>query len=462
MKWKKYGQIFNIKQHKLPLNCIHHAQSPQAISLKDRIRIYFSTRSLDKTTKKFLSHVAFVDYDLSLHNIIGLSQDEIIPLGERGCFDEHGIFPFSPFQDGDRLKAYSCGWSRRSSVSVETSTGFAESFDHGKSFQKLGSGPVFSSSLYEPFLVGDSFVRKFNDQYHMWYMFGQKWVQENDSSEPDRVYKIGHAISNDGISWKRDYKKIIPDILHENECQALPSVVYYHGLYHMVFCYRDVFGFRHDKTKSYRLGYAYSPDLISWTRNDRLLGLNTGADGEWDSDMMCYPCFFAHNNRLYIFYNGNEFGRHGFGMAELIFTPNFKNNNSNANDIKNHLESCNSDFINQLKSRVEISEYSEKLATKAQRIEAWHNDSLIGLIAMYHNSESDKFFISDVSVSKDFEKNGIASQLLTIGLNQTKNKIIELEVHKDNLAAISLYKKFGFYIKTQNEHNYIYMQFDRS
>jgi ribosomal protein S18 acetylase RimI-like enzyme len=456
MKWIKHGLIFNPPDHKL-INgqATEFAQSPQVIILNDRVRIYFSTRVRDNNGQKFYSHVAFADFDLSLQKITGISTKQVIPLGNRGCFDEHGIFPFSPYQDDNKLIAYTCGWSRRSSVSVETATGYAESFDNGETFKKLGSGQIFGASLHQPFLVGDSFVRKYNGVYHMWYMFGQKWVHETEISEPDRVYKIGHAISDDGINWNREDHAIIDDVLHENECQALPTVIHHNGLYHMVFCYRDVFGFRTDKAKSYRLGYAYSTDLVTWHRNDKILNLPTGGNSEWDSDMMCYPHLFALNGSVYLLYNGNHFGRYGFGMAKLEFMPLIKQNTSSANDIFNHLLVCDKDFVTQLQSRIDINVYSQKLHDKAIRFEAWDQNKLIGLVAMYQND--DFCFISNVSVDSKYEHQGIASQLLMIATQNANNSPIKLEVHSNNKTAIHIYTKMGFIISHLND-DYITME----
>ena len=33
--------------------------------------------------------------------------------------------------------------------------------------------------------------------------------------------------------------------------------------------------------------------------------------------MRCYPHLFQVDERTYLMYNGNEFGRFGFGVAEL-------------------------------------------------------------------------------------------------------------------------------------------------
>lgn len=317
MKWNKLGLIFNPIQHKLANNCVEFAQSPQALVFDDFVRVYFSTRSVDQKNGKFLSHIAFVDFDKNFKTIIGVSEDTVIPLGELGCFDEHGIFPINVYRDGERIVAYTCGWSRRISVSVETSTGIAESKDGGLTFKKVGNGPILTSSLNEPFLVGDSFVSVFNGVYHMWYIFGTKWIETQDEG-PARIYKIGHAISIDGISWqKEEGKQIIEDYLNPDECQALPTVIWHNNRYHMYFCYREATKFRKNKDRGYRIGYAYSEDLVSWIRDESSVGIHLSQDDEWDSSMMCYPNVFKCDDKIYLLYNGNEFGRYGFGIAVL-------------------------------------------------------------------------------------------------------------------------------------------------
>jgi len=442
MHWEPMGKLFAPQDYDLPMGCETYAQSPQAIILNDRFRVYCTSRAKDESGK-FLSKVIFIDFDFEW-NIIGHSTDEVISLGGLGVFDEHGIFPFSPHQDGGRLTAYTCGWSRRVSVDVETATGFAQSHDDGVTFEKLGHGPVFASSLHEPMLVGDSFVRKYNGTYHMWYMYGTKWVRENDNAKPDRVYKIGHAVSDDGLDWTPDYKQIIPDILHDNECQALPSVLYHDGIYHMVFAYRDVFGFRNDPSKGYRIGYAYSIDSQNWVRDDELGGLKM-AQGEWDCDMMSYPFLMSHDGKIYCLYNGNQFGAEGFG-GYCLNQSGFiiKHNQSTVEDILNHFKQCDGDFVSELSSRVSLDEYASKLTEKSERFEIWDDKKLVGFVAVYLNG--DNAYITNVSVDSNYQRQGFGTSLVKRAISVTQvhgKKQIALEVHKDNNLAITMYQKMG-------------------
>lgn len=315
MKWSKRGLIFSTREFEQELKGRVYAQSPQALLTEDGFRVYFSTRSVD-SSGKFISHIAFADFCRDLNHVREISSHTVIPLGSLGDFDEHGIFPIHITKHHDKIHAYTTGWNRRTSVSADASIGYAYSLDNGKTFTKPGRGPILTSSLHEPFLVGDPFVLVVDDLYHMWYISGKKWITNPTLPEAERVYKIAHAVSKDGFTWIKENKQQIPDSIGADECQALPSVIEANGIYHMVFCYRDAVGFRSEPGKGYRLGYAYTNDLVNWTRNDEILGLPlTGND--WDGEMMCYPHVFRLNTQIAMLYNGNNFGREGFGLAIL-------------------------------------------------------------------------------------------------------------------------------------------------
>ena len=316
MRWTRLGKIFDPTNHRLPDGCAEFAQSPQALVFDDFVRIYFSTRAVD-TNGKFLSHIAFVDMRKNLRDIIRVSDRTVIPLGGLGCFDEHGIFPMNVLRVGKAVYGYTCGWNRRVSVSVDTAIGLAISHDDGLTFQRIGDGPVLAASLHEPCLVGDGFVKQIGGTFHMWYIFGTGWKRYAPDAAPDRTYKIGHAVSSDGVRWqKEEARQIIPDTLGADESQALPTVIEVAGRHHMFFCYRQSFDFRANRDRGYRIGHAWSDDLLHWTREDDDPQLEIVA-GEWDSDMQCYPHAFECDGRVYLLYNGNQFGRHGFGLAVL-------------------------------------------------------------------------------------------------------------------------------------------------
>lgn len=315
MIWEKIGKVFNPLEHALPNKCVSYAQAPQAFEFEDHFRVYFSAREKDTSTT-YISHVCYAEITKDFRSVKTLSSEPVLKRGETGTYDEHGVFPLHVFHHNSRILGYISGWYRRQSVPADSAIGLAESFDGGQTFSRLGPGPIIGPNLHEPFLIADPFVLCANNTFHMWYVFGKKWITGNQT--PERLYTIGHATSPDGVTWARDGRQTLSNVFEEEEeCQAFPTVCYINGMYHMYFCFRHATDFRTNPDRSYRLGYAYSEDLMTWIRNDALGGLDVSENG-WDSDMICYPNFFQSQDGLFLLYNGNQFGREGFGAARLI------------------------------------------------------------------------------------------------------------------------------------------------
>jgi hypothetical protein len=148
----------------------------------------------------------------------------------------------------------------------------------------------------------------------MWYLNGRKWIADKSKYEP--VYKITHATSLDGFSWKRNGMSILPSI-YEDECQVSFALFHFQEKWNVIFAYRKPIDFRENIKHSYRLGYASSNDLETWNRDDSKVGIDVSESG-WDSEMMAYPQVGEVDGRILLFYCGNNFGRSGFGVAELL------------------------------------------------------------------------------------------------------------------------------------------------
>ena len=203
--------------------------------------------------------------------MIRVSDKTVIPLGELGCFDEHGIFPMNVVRHGDAVYGYTCGWSRRVSVSVDTAIGLAISRDEGLTFQRIGDGPVLAASLHEPCLVGDGFVKVIGGRLPHVAHLRHRLEAVRRGRAPERTYKIGHAVSSDGVNWvKEEARQIIADRLGADESQALPTVIEIGGGYHMFFCYRQSFDFRTNRDRGYRIGHACRTTCVNWTRDDEI------------------------------------------------------------------------------------------------------------------------------------------------------------------------------------------------
>ena len=316
MKWKKLGRIFNPTDYQNDF-MKEFAQCTSTLVFDSFVRIYFSCRPYKDKEGQSKSYTTFIDVDRKdLTKIVNIAKKPVLPLGKLGCFDEHAVYPTSVLKNSiNQILLYYAGWYRTKSVPFNTSIGLAISNDGGESFERIGDGPILGPDINEPFVISGPKIRKFNNKYYMYYIGGTKWI-ENDGN-PEIVYKIKLAISNNGVNgWYKQEKNIIPDILEVDECQAGPDVFFLNGKYHMYFVYRYALDFRNNRERGYRIGYAYSDDLINWTRDDENVGIGYSDEG-WDSQMAHYPHIFELDGNHYMLYNGNDFGKYGFGLAIL-------------------------------------------------------------------------------------------------------------------------------------------------
>jgi len=313
-KWRKLGRVFDPREVDDIDWMKDFAQAPSALVLDECVRVYFACRPAADSSGQFVSYLAYVDFKRdNLIERVNVSRKQILPLGERGTFDEFGTNPASVIRNGNDVWVYYAGWTRCESVPFNAAIGLAISRDNGETFARIGQGPVLSYSFDEPFVIGSPRIRRFNGTMYLWYVAGRKWLKGTGRPEP--VYKIRMATSTDGICWTKYGKDLIESILDEDECQASPDVFFSNGKYHMYFSYRYTLGFK-EKGRGYRIGYAWSNDLRTWTRDDARAGIEVSEDG-WDCETVSYPHVFELDGSTYMYYQGNQVGKFGFGLARL-------------------------------------------------------------------------------------------------------------------------------------------------
>lgn len=304
----KQGLIFQVKgEH--PWNRTH-AQVPSPDLLPNHhIRIYYSTR--DERNRSLTSFVEVDAADPS--RILYVHDRPILELGELGGFDDAGVMPSCIVNYEDKKYLYYSGWNTSTTVRYRNCIGLAVSEDGGTSFRRAFRGPILDRTKDEPHLVVTPHVIIEDGLWRMWYCGCTEWTMVNGVPEPH--YLIKYAESEDGVVWRRDNRVIIP-YAHEAEAIGRPMVVHEDGVYKMWYSYRHVDDYRSDSRKSYRIGYAESRDNAIWERKDDQVGLELSEEG-WDSEMMAYAYVLDYSGTRYMFYNGNGFGRSGFGYATI-------------------------------------------------------------------------------------------------------------------------------------------------
>ena len=311
MKWVRKGRIFAPADH--PDWARTHAQVPTALVLPDRVRIFYADRFAAVGNEPARSYTTYLDVDRrDLGKVLYYHREPILPFGAPGTFDDDGVMPSYAIHHEGQVRLYYSGWNRGMTVPYRNSVGIAVSDDDGATFRRLFEGPVMERTAQEPYIAVTPTILKEGSTWRMWYISGTRWVEVEGRYEP--VYVIKYAHSQDGINWIRPNHLCVPQ-RHDEEAFSHPTVVKLGDKYRMWYCYRNSRDYR-DGAGAYRIGYSESADGLAWTRMDDLVGLPVSSEG-WDSTMTCYPFVLSFDGRTVMFYNGNGFGRTGFGYAVL-------------------------------------------------------------------------------------------------------------------------------------------------
>jgi len=302
MEWEKKGLIFNVEKNSDWM--YSHAAVPFAENVKDDIfRIYFTTRD-----RKNRSHGAFIEVDIkNPQRILNISPEPIIKPGPLGSFDDSGTMPTCMVNLQNKKYLFYQGWTLGVTVPFYVNIGLALSDDPKIGFKKIGDYPLFDRNISDPYFTGTGYVLIDGGIWRMWYLSGIKWDIMNIF--PKHYYNIKYAESNDGIHWDRKGITCISFKSNEEYAISRPSVIKTFNNFIMWYSYRG-------GKATYRIGFAESNDGIHWTRKDDEIGIDISSGG-WDSEMIEYPFVFTHKDITYMLYNGNGYGRSGFGYAIL-------------------------------------------------------------------------------------------------------------------------------------------------
>jgi hypothetical protein len=277
-----------------------HAANPAVESLSGgRVRIYFSTR--DALNR---SHIAAAVFELQpAPRLLELSPQPLVAPGPPGAFDDSGTSMGSLLAAEGTLWLYYLGWNLGVTVPWRNSIGLAVSRDGGRSFAKHSAAPVMDRHALDPFSLSYPWVMREGAAWRMWYGSNLRW----GATERDMDHVLKHARSTDGIAWERDGRPLLPFAQPGEFAHARPCVIRDPDCYRMWFAQRG---------ERYQLGHAESEDGMNWRRLDRACVFDDGPAG-WDEGTRTYPCVFDHAGARYLVYNGNGYGKTGFGLAVM-------------------------------------------------------------------------------------------------------------------------------------------------
>lgn len=299
--WQKLRHIF------APDNnydwMVSHAANPFAEHVDGSLyRVYFTCRNKDSQ-----SHIGSVLIDMDNDfKVLDIPCEPVLGPGEDGIFDDSGVAMGFLANVQNRKFLYYLGWNLKVTVPWLNTIGLAIWNDKTSRFEKHSRAPMMDRSHEDPFSISYPSVLFDEGKYRMWYGSNLRWGK----TQYEMAHVVKYAESADGIRWDR--KDVIHvGLEHPNEyALSKPFVLKDGGAYKMWYSYRA-----NGDIDAYRIGYATSADGHTWTRKDANAGIDVSAS-DWDSEMICYPFVFRYKDEMYMLYNGNGYGRTGFGIAK--------------------------------------------------------------------------------------------------------------------------------------------------
>jgi hypothetical protein len=300
--WRKLGQLYVPPTEGRHPKLLSHAANPLPIHIgDDTYRIFFSGRDLHNR-----SSVGAVDVDIVKREIIEDHYPPFFEHGPKGSFYEDGVSIGNCYAaNGTRYMLF-MGWQYPPGQHWRGDVGRLIVNDDLTLHQDsdapfMGVDSTDALSLSYPWVY-----QRDNGDYSMWYGSTKAW----DAGNGEMLHVINAASSVDGHLWRRE-GLAIPYEIGVAQAYSRPTVaVKPLGGLEMWFSYRSGGG------EKYRIGYATSDDGKVWLLDLEAAGIDVAASG-WDSEMIEYPFVFDHDGERYMLYNGNGYGKTGFGLAIL-------------------------------------------------------------------------------------------------------------------------------------------------
>ncbi|VTU13713.1 hypothetical protein SRS16CHR_00728 [Variovorax sp. SRS16] len=298
--WRKLGRLYDPQREGRHPKLSTHAANPLPVQLDgDVYRVFYSGR--DAANR---SSVGAVDIDIVARRIVREHAEPFFEHGPAGSFHADGVSIGNCYRTPTGRYILFMGWLNPPDAHWRGEIGRLRVDDRLR-LTLDGDGPFMpldaddSVSLSYPWVLHD----EPNARWRMWYGSTDSW----DSGNGEMVHVIKGAVSDDGDRWQRG-GLAVPYALGEAQAFSRPTVARDAAGWHMWFSYRSGAG------ESYRIGYAWSADGEGWTLRLQDAGIDV-SDAGWDAEMIEYPFVLEHGGARYMFYNGNGYGRTGFGLA---------------------------------------------------------------------------------------------------------------------------------------------------
>jgi hypothetical protein len=242
--------------------------------------------------------------------VLAVSETPCLDLGAPGMFDDNGLIlgDLLWMPDGS-LRMYYVGFQLVEKAKFLAYTGVAVSNDGGNSFARMQPTPVLDRAPNALFINALHSISATEGGYRAWISCGIGWQEIAGKEYPK--YNCWTLTSPDGLKFDMTGATQTIDVQGEEYRIGRPRANQLaDGTWEMRVSSDNL-------SKQYVCHLATSQDGVIWERSD-VEELPRGAQGTWDGEMTCYPARIdTDQGESYLFYNGNNMGETGVGVAML-------------------------------------------------------------------------------------------------------------------------------------------------
>ena len=298
IQFQRIGRIFDPQAFTTNEITLSHAANPVVIRIDETTyRIFFNSRDSNQR-----SSVYSFDFDMKNQSLIPDTLRDQFLLGNTDGYFKDGVSLGSHFElDGVYWIGF-MGWTNPPYKHWYGKIGRFK-LDSNYDFEYMEEKPWFDLSTHDPISLSYPAVYFNKNVMHVWYGSTLSW----DGGNGEMVHVLKEKVSEDFVHFE-DSNRFVEWEMGKSQAFSRPSIVLVNDKFLMAYSVRG------NLTK-YQIGFGIVEENSAVVAH---LTTFSPSSSTWETEMVEYPYLISHNDEIYMFYNGNAYGKSGIGLAKLI------------------------------------------------------------------------------------------------------------------------------------------------
>jgi hypothetical protein len=279
---------------------LNYAANPLIIKISEKLnRLFFNSR--DEGNRSSIYSI-----DLLGENLVPNSESIKLQhkFGLSNSYFSHGISIGNFFEFNEKSYISVMGWKLNPGEHWAGRIGKIE-LDLNGNLMRISEKAWFDLDSEDPISLSYPAIYHDGQTLTMWYGSTVTW----DTGNGDMIHILKEKKLNVGESFVSS-DSVIPYKIGQAQAFSRPSIVNYKNRNLMAYSYRGA----NDK---YKIGFVWLDDFSTATQVGGIPPFLPSLNN-WENEMVEYPSLFVRDKKLFMLYNGNDYGKTGIGITEII------------------------------------------------------------------------------------------------------------------------------------------------